>query len=516
MDALIHSDMLHLAASRLAIKGKPPLPMQRGSQRITPRSIVLSPIQSCALQLAACNESDRLTSDASTCGQGHAVKEKARRISQLTFPRMFDEQTRDLADRLYTGLKRRRERDVAKRLEAITADAARRGVLGAGFYHKSLADALTEDLRLRADDLWRIAQDAMTSSDAPLDASTADQLKEFIKERVDREAGELTEVLSQSVRGYHPPEWLLRLVVNEVPGLTDSIGAAIDLFVRRTRIAATVSGKDADTAPLPDARRVFVVHGRDARIKADVVAFLRALGLDPIEWSEAISMTAQGSPYIGEVLSAAFRRAQAAIVLLSPDDEVRLTPALLRADDTETEREIRMQARPNVLFEAGMAFAHQPDRTILVEIGSTKPFSDVTGRHAVRLTNDEEKRRDLANRLKTAGCAVKPANEDWLSVGNFEVKRDHPGDTSRQGVAKAATTIVKYVDLEYPHDSGIQGELEKQGFRVRWCVDSKLSRRLDIDGWSLVKMPGDDGSEIVLKLKDRPEEQTLIKKLGAP
>ena len=40
---------------------------------------------------------------------------------------------------------------------------------------------------------------------------------------------------------------------------------------------------------------VFVVHGRDADARRELFAFLRALGLAPIEWNQAIKMTAHPS-----------------------------------------------------------------------------------------------------------------------------------------------------------------------------------------------------------------------------
>ena len=46
--------------------------------------------------------------------------------------------------------------------------------------------------------------------------------------------------------------------------------------------------------------------------------FLRSLGLDPIEWSEAVAMTKETSPFIGQVLDIALDNAQAIVVLLTP------------------------------------------------------------------------------------------------------------------------------------------------------------------------------------------------------
>lgn len=146
--------------------------------------------------------------------------------------------------------------------------------------------------------------------------------------------------------------------------------------------------------------------------------FLRSLGLKPIEWDQAVALTGKGSPYIGEVLDVAFDEGQAVVVLMTPDDVAYLRTEYAHGDD-DPETMPLGQARPNVLFEAGMALGRNADRTILVELGEIRPFSDVGGRHAVRLTSSPESRKSLAQRLDTAGCPVDLTGTDWLSAGDF-------------------------------------------------------------------------------------------------
>ena len=174
---------------------------------------------------------------------------------------------------------------------------------------------------------------------------------------------------------------------------------------------------------MPDTKKVFVVHGRDNKLRKDFFSFLRAFKLEPIEWSEAIQLTGEGSPYIGDVLEKAFNVAQAVVVLLSPDDEVRLSPTLCHSKEDDKETKTQLQARPNVLFEAGMAMGKDPKRTILIEVGKVKEFSDIGGRHVIRLTNAPERRKAVAQRLKAAGCEVSMDGDDWLSTGVFTVER---------------------------------------------------------------------------------------------
>ena len=182
----------------------------------------------------------------------------------------------------------------------------------------------------------------------------------------------------------------------------------------------TEQGHPSEARPSVDTREVFVVHGRNEKARKALYEFLRSIDLRPIPWAALIQQTGKGSPYIGDVLNAAFSRAQAVVVLFTPDDEARLRNSLRGASEPPHETELTGQARPNVLFEAGMAMARHHDRTILVELGHLRPFSDVSGLHVVRLDNSFPCRQALAQRLETAGCPVNLQDSDWHSAGDFE------------------------------------------------------------------------------------------------
>ncbi|MCC7407304.1 MAG: nucleotide-binding protein [Phycisphaeraceae bacterium] len=165
--------------------------------------------------------------------------------------------------------------------------------------------------------------------------------------------------------------------------------------------------------------KVFVVHGRDEHARQAIYAFLRAIGIQPIEWMSALSMSKKAAPYISDVLEKAFANARAIVVLLTPDDLVELRPDLATSTDKPNESIRTGQARPNVLFEAGMAFAIHPDQTLLVQLGNVKEFSDVAGRHIVHLSNDFDRRSEFATKLVNAGCDVDTSGTDWMKIGDF-------------------------------------------------------------------------------------------------
>ena len=168
-----------------------------------------------------------------------------------------------------------------------------------------------------------------------------------------------------------------------------------------------------------DPSKVFVIHGRNDAARKATFDFLRALGLKPIEWTQAIQGTWKPSPYVGDVLDHAFSVAGALVVVLTGDDLAQLRPELQKDDDLPYERTATPQARANVLFEAGMAYGAHRDQTLFVQFGDIRPFSDIAGRHLLRLTDDPERRKDFVDRLKNAGCSVDDSGSDWLSAGDF-------------------------------------------------------------------------------------------------
>ena len=174
-----------------------------------------------------------------------------------------------------------------------------------------------------------------------------------------------------------------------------------------------------DPRPPENIRKVFVVHGRNLAARDALFEFLRAVDLHPLEWSEAVRSTGKPAPYIGDILDAAFSRAHAVVVLFTPDDEARLRKPLWGANEPPHETQLTGQARANVLFEAGMAMARSQDRTVLIELGNLRPFSDIGGRHTVRLDNSSQQRQELAKRLEVAGCPVNREGKDWHTAGDF-------------------------------------------------------------------------------------------------
>jgi len=185
---------------------------------------------------------------------------------------------------------------------------------------------------------------------------------------------------------------------------------------------ATAAPRSRKTLPRKKTREVMVVHGRDDKAKEAMFAFLKGLDLKPMEWTTGIEMTGSSNPTVQEIVSALFGKASAVVVLLTPDDEGRVRAPFRLPDDPLWEVDLTPQARSNVLFEAGMAISSHPDRTVMVQIGHVRPFTDIGGSFITRMNNSLAKRKELRTKLMPAAL-VDPDADDWRTAetgGDFE------------------------------------------------------------------------------------------------
>jgi predicted nucleotide-binding protein len=227
----------------------------------------------------------------------------------------------------------------------------------------------------------------------------------------------------------------------------------------RKALARTVGTSSVAHSPIstdPDrAKNVWVVHGRDSRMKSAMFTFLLALGLKPISFGKAREFTDKPMPNISEILRAAFQHTQAVVVLLTPDDLGRLRPEFVKSSDEPSDTDLTPQPRLNVIFEAGMAAVSHPDQTIFVRFGYVRPFSDVAGLHYVSMDGTVEQRRELGLRLRAAGCPINLDDEHWLSAGDFARPTELDNAVQHHAGSALRSEIVAYV-------SSLQMEWESQ------------------------------------------------------
>lgn len=166
---------------------------------------------------------------------------------------------------------------------------------------------------------------------------------------------------------------------------------------------------------------IFVVHGRDVQLNTDMFAFLRAIGLNPLEWSQAIRAAKGANPHVDDIISNAMDSVQGVLVMFSPDEDARLKSRFAGSSDKKKGLDkLDGQARPNVIFEAGLALGAHSKKTLLVQVGDMRDISDIAGKHLIHLSNDAASRKELAQRLQSKlKFKVDTTGNDWLTIGNF-------------------------------------------------------------------------------------------------
>jgi predicted nucleotide-binding protein len=205
----------------------------------------------------------------------------------------------------------------------------------------------------------------------------------------------------------------------DLRGIPAHVPASVPPAAPVSKIARSTA-KSART-PRTKENTVFVVHGRDSNLRDSMYAFLGALGLKPQEWGHAIRSVRRhgGNPYVNDAVNKIMEQAEAIVVLLSPDDEVQLKPQFLSKSERQTEGKLRGQARPNVIFETGIAIGAHHKKTVIVQIGDVKAFTDIGGMHILRMNGSDASRNELAKRLEDLGCTINTDGDHWLRAGDF-------------------------------------------------------------------------------------------------
>jgi predicted nucleotide-binding protein len=199
--------------------------------------------------------------------------------------------------------------------------------------------------------------------------------------------------------------------VDETTTLTDIKG-----FLDATSPQSQESPAPYGDRAMPDPRRVFVIYGRNTAAYDQMVKFLRALKLDPRSFYD-VSADSGPNATVLQIVRHGMAQATGVVALFTPDEWSVLRPTFDPKRGAAGEL-CRWQARPNVIFEAGLALGIAEKRTILVKLGpDVSLFSDVGGIHTVNLDNGHESRNLLRGKLKTAGCVLDLETGDHLHVG---------------------------------------------------------------------------------------------------
>jgi len=182
-------------------------------------------------------------------------------------------------------------------------------------------------------------------------------------------------------KGLERAERMLRSMIKEIGETWEDVTEEQNVFSLRTNDHS-------------DAIRVFVVHGRDDSTRQAVARVIEQLGLEAVILEEQPN---QGRTVI-EKFEEEAQRAGFAVVLLTPDDEGRLS---------EDSTELTARARQNAIFELGyFAGALGRDRVCVLKKGDVELPSDIYGVMYIAMGDAGGWKLELVRELKEVGFDV--------------------------------------------------------------------------------------------------------------
>lgn len=201
-------------------------------------------------------------------------------------------------------------------------------------------------------------------------------------------------------------------------------------------------------------KAVMVIYGHDLEANEALFNWLRAVGLEPKEWEQLVKLTGSPSPPVDQVLERAFQDAQAVVAFFTPDERVNPRDGLRRPPRASSDW--RLESRPNVYIEAGMALVTHPDRTIFVVLGPQELPTDLAGRQYIRIDGTSTPLNQLANRLELAGCEVDRSGSRWVNPDIFPKRKNVSSVPKRKDVPPATQSA----DPPAPDKGNCQGWID--------------------------------------------------------
>lgn len=335
-----------------------------------------------------------------------------------------------------------RENDVHERLDVLSAKDCIEivGFSGREALPLTTTGLLASSHAARADATTRrllsYFRDRLSTEGAKFDKFTWEDLKTAGVATGDTEFPFVVQVIhllrlqagSTSSRGPRPEaKWGVPHAITQLRGVNSiSDLLLLDAFKPRERSSGQRQAERAEASPsketamTADPKKVFIIHGRNLEARTQMGIFVRSLGLVPINFGD-LRASMGGTPTIAEIVERGMTEAQGVIALITADEYAAVRPEY-REEHDEPDQIARWQARPNVIFEAGMAFGRARTRVVFVLLGNPKLFTDVAGIHVLRPTNDPSGDRGILRGTLGQGmhCDIELHSSDWMKAGDFE------------------------------------------------------------------------------------------------
>ncbi|MDY7085143.1 MAG: CATRA conflict system CASPASE/TPR repeat-associated protein [Actinomycetota bacterium] len=181
------------------------------------------------------------------------------------------------------------------------------------------------------------------------------------------------------------------------------VGRALIQGVPPASAPRPATGVPLASGPVDETAHRVLVCTSDPQVRERMHAFLREIGLKPIERHECVQATHRLMPTTRETMLAGLRLAEVTVVVLTPDE--------MTGSGT-------MHPHQDLIFEAGLAMAFAERQTIFVVAGRPELPSGM-GDGCIRLDDTPGTRQALVGRLTLAGCAPDTSGSTWLAPGVF-------------------------------------------------------------------------------------------------
>lgn len=177
---------------------------------------------------------------------------------------------------------------------------------------------------------------------------------------------------------------------------------------------------------------------------------------------------------------------------------------------------VRVQLQPTAirLDENGLELPTIDDDWTIVAVGeNTINLSNIRSSHIATLGNDH-----VHHYTTNPGRSQSEMKFGFLTLHvQIYLQRENLWirPTLRPGERLAppmVTVAERVVDFSYPTDSGLQQRLEAEGYKLSWCLESRLTRATELNGYMVVIDKDGDGNLLSYRCKDPRDDQILVKK----
>ncbi|MBX3119304.1 MAG: nucleotide-binding protein [Fimbriimonadaceae bacterium] len=286
--------------------------------------------------------------------------------------------------------------------------------------------------------------------------------------------------------------------------LGDSVSAQHQSYLNLRDNAILATERARSDQPRLNKNNLALIFGRDDVATNCIRRVVKSLSVNLIDFQFAKIKGESADDFNHEIIDRLFESCDGAIVILSPDERAILRPQLHRHASDAKEK---YQARPNVIFEHGIALGKFGRRVIVVQFGDVELHSDVAGLHPFRWSDAKSMRNQLSDRLSAMGYSVKATGRcpriKYVPIGDRKGYKDDPNS-------------VDYDNLDWFQMSSdalngnpqIQGFM-KEGWRITSCRPSDLTK-VELEGFRPVVIRRPNGTLVKLHAGNREDDKGSI------